>query len=131
MDITILRAELTNDPLTRGYAGMTADAAATSLNTANRVVNRSSVSTAEIFEAIVPSEYDALTAAQKERVRVLLSLGSVLVNGANAQATLLGAFGVGTTSRTNLIAVARETVSRAVELGLGRIKPGYILEARA
>jgi hypothetical protein len=130
MDLMALKSELTIDPLARGYAAMGDEQAADSLNTPDRSVLRESVATYEIFEAIVPSEFDALSVAQKARVQILLTLGSVLINGANAQATLLGAFGAGTQTRTNLIALARQAGSRAQELKLDRVTPSDVANAR-
>lgn len=130
MNLVALKAELTNDPLARGYSGMGDEAAANSLNTVNRTINRRTVPTYEIFEAIVATEYDALTTAVKARVNLLLGLSDVLVNGANAQATLLGAFVAGSATRANLIALAKEPCSRGVELGLGAITPSDVADAR-
>lgn len=130
MDLVALKSELTVDPLARGYAGMNDVAAAESLNLPNRQVLRSVIPTYEIFECIVPSEFDALTAPIKSRVQILLGLGSVRVNGSNAQTTLLGAFGVGTATRTALIALARSLGSRSDELGLGRVTPSDVANAK-
>ena len=130
MDLVALESELTNDPLARGYSGMADEAAAISLNAINRTVNRKVVPTYEVHANIVPAEYTALTTDVKANVNVLLSLGNILVNAANTQTVLLGAFGPATQTRANLILLAKEPASRAVELGLGSVTPSDVANAR-
>jgi hypothetical protein len=125
-----LRDEIINDPLGRGYSGMTDDQIVASLNTVDRPRQRDSVPTPEIFEAIVASEYDSLSAAAKARVNILLGLPHVDPNGDNTVATLM-AFPAGSATRAALMALREQNISRAQELGLGRIKPGYVAAARS
>ncbi|KKL28911.1 hypothetical protein LCGC14_2370390, partial [marine sediment metagenome] len=83
-----------------------------------------------IFEAVVRSEYVALSADDKELLHVIISMGSILVNGTNTKAALLAMFGGGTTTRTNLATLQIRDVSRAQELGLPFVYEGHIQEAR-
>lgn len=127
-----LQSELLTDPLARGYAGMTDIEAADNLNVADRTVNRSTLSGSEIFEAIDLTEWKGLSADAQARVRTVLELGDSIQVGptTKARAFLLDAFGAGTTTRTNLVALVQQTVSRADELGLGFVRPGDVQFAR-
>ena len=130
----VLATELTVDPLARGYAGMANhQARADSLNTANRTLTVDVLSSAQIYEAIDVSEFQALTDAQKAYVRDILGLGdSVAVGTGNkARTVLIGAFGGGSTTISALAALLDTTVSRAVELGLGLVEVGHIIDALA
>lgn len=131
MDITKLKAELVDDPLTRGYASMSDEAAANSLNdTIDRSLNRTSISPGEMQSAVVGSEFVALSAAKQRGWLAILS-DSVDPNNANIVAQIAEIWVGGTTTRANLIALKTETVSRGVELGLGNVKVGYVEQARA
>jgi hypothetical protein len=129
-----LRNELLNDPLGRGYSGMTLEQKITSLNTSNRPAPENThVSGADIFNAIVPSEFGSLTAANKDLVRDVFGLGdSINVStGTNARTVLLNAFAAGTTTRTNLATLVTQTQSRASELGLPGVTATDVFEALA
>jgi len=130
---TVLRTELLTDPLARGYAGMTDTQAASSLNTANRTVERESLERREMFNAPVASEYNALAADKKDNVKLVLSLGGAIDvrTGTNARAVMLDAFGAGTQTRTNIGNIVNQTVSRGVELKIGFVKVGHVKDARA
>jgi hypothetical protein len=120
-----LKDEITNDPLVRGYAGMTNAQVAASLLTKNRASNRTYLSASEIFEAVDLAEYSALSAAEKGRVDVVLGLGDQIFIGSTskARAFLAGAFGANTATRTALLASAVTTISRSQEI-LGGDIPG-------
>lgn len=136
MDIQALAAEIANDPLSRGYSGMTDQQVADDLNTAYREVIRSTLTGSTIFNAIEPSEFEALGDQSKQFVRDVFSLGDAVDvgEGTNARAVLLGAFGAGTTTRENLVAAVTDTRTRAEELNLlGRsreIGPAHVAQAR-
>ena len=62
--------------------------------------------TTDVMNCIVNSEYTALDATQKDFLRLILSLGVCnLATGSNERNLLLSMFGVGTTTRANLIAL--------------------------
>jgi hypothetical protein len=128
--IDALIAELFNDPLGRGYAGMTAEQAAASLNAVNRPRFRSAIPAAEIFAAVDLTEYKALTAQERDAFALVIAMGTVNANDANTRGILSAIFPGGGATRPRLIAVAQEQVSRAAELGLGDVMPGHIEEAR-
>lgn len=130
-DWAALKAELTDDPLTRGYAGMTDAQVLASLLTQNRSVARQTVRGAEIYNAIVPGEFQALSAAQQQFVRDVFSLGDEIdarpsTNARNVLATIFD----NTTTLTNLAALLSQTISRAEELGLGELREHDIARVR-
>jgi hypothetical protein len=129
-----LKAELVNDPLGRGYAGMTLEQKVTSLNAVNRPApERSFVSGSEIYNTIVPAEFTALTDAQKQNVRDVFGLGDRIDvrTGTNIRTSLLNAFGAGTATRTALGALVTQQQSRASELGLAGVTATDIVDAEA
>ena len=120
--VSALQAERTDDPLGRGYAGMSDVQFLASVNAEDRDNPRSTISAGELFEAIVPAEFQALDAAKKVRVDRLLGLGAELVvgpgNAHQAVQELIATFGVGSDTLTALAALRDVQYSRASELGL-------------
>lgn len=125
-----LHDELTGDPLGRGYSGMSDSQAADSLNTADRSISRATIQTWEIIEATVPAEYDALSAANKQRYQAFVSAGTLDPNGTNVVAAFSSMF-AGTTTLTNLAELQTRPASRAEELGLPRVHYWDVGQARA
>lgn len=131
MDFVVLAQEINLDPLGRGYAGMTDAQAAISLNTVSRSRERGVVPAHELIDATVPSEWAALSAAEKQRYQTLTGAGQVNVQSANVRSAFAAMFGAGTTTRANLAALQNEQVSRATELGLETVYEGHVFMARA
>ncbi len=129
MNLDVLKTELTVDPLTRGYAGMTDAEAATDLNTVYRERNRVSLTGSEVINAVDTTEWNALTDAKKQVVWNVVHLGEINPFGVEAD-LLIGVFGGGSTTIATLAAARKETISRAEELGLGFIYPGHVENAR-
>lgn len=132
----ILKDELTNDPLGRGYSGMTDEEAADDLNTIYatdpRTRSRVSMSATEVLNAVDPSEYNALISADKDRLWQLLGIGDL--NPFGVEATLMvNLFGAGSTTITTLKAARVESITRVQELPGVRapVKVGHIMVARA
>jgi len=123
--------ELTNDPLGRGYSGMSAKQAAESLNTANRQVNKTEITGGDLLSATVPSEFSALSADEKATWRALWSIWNLQLDNANTRGIIQSIFKDGTTTHANLIAFVKESKSRAFELGLGEVTEGMVERARA
>ena len=117
-----LQSERTNDPLARGYSGMTDAQFLASVTAENRIIARKLLNAGEIFEQIDAAEFTALTAASKARVDRVLGLGAQIIVGPgnNHQAVqeLIAAFGGASTTLANLSTLRDELYSRAVELGL-------------
>lgn len=130
MLIDILRTELLTDPLARGYSGMTPDQAAASLNTSNRTRNRVSMSGDEAFQATTSAEWTSLSAANKP-LWLSFCARSVINPSASANVALVTAlFGAGSATLAALNAARQESITRATELGLPRVEPGHVMEAR-
>ena len=130
MDIAALKSELTVDPLTRGYSGMSDEAAATDLNTVYRTRDKVSMTGSEVLNAVDPTAWAALTDVQQQKVWDIVHLGTL--NPFGVEATLLIAvFGAGSATITALAEARKENVSRAGELGLGHVFPAHVTRARA
>ena len=129
MDYAALKAEITDDPLGRGYAGMTDHAIASDLNTVYRNQNRTSLTGSEVINAVTAVEWTALTDTQKQTVWDIVHLGTI--NPFGVEATLLiEVFGVGSATIAALAEARIIQVSRAAELGLGIVKTGYVQQVR-
>ncbi len=130
MDYAKLGLEIKNDPVGLGYAGKTNQQIADLLNAAKVQVDRESVTTSELFEGIVPVEWVALTAQEKQRIQMVLSMGTVNLKGTNTRASLGAAFGAGTQTRTNIIALQKQIISRTQYLGIGEVWAGHVGKAK-
>lgn len=129
MNLAILTAELTDDPLSRGYAAMSDAAAATDLNAVYRTRNKSSMTGSEILNAVNAGEWTALNDVQRQTVWNILHLGTL--NPFGVEATLMIAvFEAGSATITALADARKENISRAAELGLGFVSPGHVENAR-
>lgn len=129
MNYAILKSEIQADPLTRGYAGMTDQQVADSLNTVDRTRNRSVVSGKEVKDRIDLGEWAARTDAQKQIVLALCNRDDLDPFGIDAtifQDAMAGA----TTTLANLTAYRVEDISRGVELGLGVVNDYDVYAAR-
>ena len=130
MDIEILKTELSEDPLSRGYASMSDAETADDLNTVYRTKARDYVSGWEIFNVTDDAEYAALSDSQKASWDALCSIEKIDTANGVAKAREAELFGAGTNTRSNLISLKNTDVSRATELDLGIIKVGHVEEAR-
>lgn len=132
-----LKAEITTDPLGFGYLAMSDSAVADKLNEvppsaeSGREIERDVVPTWEVFEATVPSEWTALSAAEKQRYQSILAMGSINLKKPNTRSTFAAMFGAGTTTRANLIALRNEAASRATVLFGERVESWDVARARA
>lgn len=128
MNIDILKTEITNDPLTRGYSGMSDLAIATDLNTVYRTSNKTIMTATEIFNAINKAEFNALTDSNKQMTWDILHLGDVNPFGLEAD-LFQDIFGASTTI-TTLQTLRVNNISRGVELNIGNVREGNVWEAR-
>jgi hypothetical protein len=116
-----LHDEIENDPEGIGYKegeAWKSDAVIAGLinDPANGdIVQRSLVSPQEIIEQITIADWETISASQRQYVGLLPSLAvvSTIQNGTEVRNNLLTIFGVGTTTRDNLIAVVQRQGSRA------------------
>lgn len=125
----ILKDEIDNDPLGRDYAGMSDQEISDDMNTKYREVSVMSIPSEEIVAALVPLDILSLTDAQLRNLWGVIGAGSVKPDDDDVKNFFAGLFGSGTTTRANLLALAKQTVSRAAELRI-RVKVGLVAEAR-
>ena len=117
-----LKSECQTDPAGLGLAAPFAAGtfsvvlAALNASRGTEKQDRALVPTWELWEAIVPAEWASLSAAEKQRLQTMLSLGSVNLRGSNTRASLLAMFGSSTTTRANLVALQKRDGSRAETL---------------
>ena len=133
----ILRDELLNDPLVRGYSTMSDREAADDLKIEYRSRNRVRMTGDEIAQQAVPAAYDALddgsannTAdvkghwlafCERERIDPFATANVQLV---------ISIFGAGSQTVLNLQAARVEPIARATELGI-RVGEGLVEVAKA
>ena len=128
--IDIIKTELTDDTLGRGYAGMTDAQAAADINTVYRTRNKATMEAHEVIQQIVKTEFNALSAADTQLTWDLLHLGTLNPFGVEAD-LFTDAFGGGSTTIANLQSARVDNISRGDELGIGVVKIGNVQEARA
>ena len=130
-DLVALAAELTDDPLVRGYSAMSDLAAATSLNAViDRSVNRTSMTGKEVKDNIENADWDSRTQDQKQILLALFARDDLDPFGIDAHIftdAMAGHVG-GTVAALATLRV--DTVSRAVELGFGFVSEGDVNHAR-
>ena len=119
-----LKDELTNDPLTRGYSGMTDQEVVDSLYTINRTRNRVSMTGRAVRNTVNETEYAALAVDKQSQFLALTATDDIDPFGF-AVGVVKDIFGPGATSVSNLATARVESISRAVELGLGTIDVKY------
>ena len=130
MSLAALKAELSAGHPDTGAYSATDSIASTEINTVNRTRNRTSMTGSEVINQIDSTEWNALTDAQKQEVWDVVHLGDI--NPFGVEATLLiNVFGGGSATITALAAARKDDVSRADELGLGRVREGTVTSARA
>lgn len=129
MNYLVLITELTADPLARGYSGMNDAEAAADLNAAYRPTNRTSMTGSEVLNATDKAEYAALPDADRTLYWNLLHLGQLNPFGREAE-LLVDIFGTPSATITNLQNARASLVTRAQELGLGRVREGDVQRAR-
>lgn len=104
------------------------------MNFADRTIAVKSVTGAILFEAIDSVEFDAKTAEEQRALDRITALSGdiIIVVGSRARITIAAIFSGagGAVTRANLGAIGSEIVSRATDLGLRRVRPGYVAEAR-
>ena len=130
MNYETLSNEITNDPLTRGYSGMSDQELADSLNTEDRERNKASLTGSEVMNAIDKAEFQALPAADEATVWNILHLGTINPFGIEKD-IMVDLFGGASDTIANLALLRVEAISRASEIGLGVVKYGDVVQARS
>ena len=130
MDYQALKAELDAGHPDTGAYDADAQIAADELNTVNRTRQRDFVTGSEILNATDDAEFDLLTDIAKDRWIAMCGVALIDTSSGIAKSMEATLFGGGTTTRTNLIAVKTEDISRAVEIGFGHVKAGDVAFSR-
>lgn len=132
-----LKTELTTDPKGLGLAAMTDAAAAAKLNqvgaSAETLPVTAPIDAYLVVNATIPADYAALTATERDRYAAITGAGKVDPSNANVVSAFAAMFGAGTTTRTNLQALANRSCSRAEKVwGAGVVvAPWDVARARA
>jgi len=116
--LLLLKAELSNDPLSRGYSAMTNEQIVASLNEKNRDHNRDSISGQEMFYQTDATEYGALTDSKKTQWISFCGIGEVDPFNATVVALVQYIFGADSDTLDSLSAARVELISRAQEGGI-------------
>ena len=130
MDYEKLKAELTDDPLTRGYAEMSDAEAAADGHSKYRTKPKTSMTGSEVLNAVVKSEYAALSADSKTAFWQLLHIGELNPFGVEKD-LLIDIFGSGSDTIAALALARQDAISRWDDLGLGNVRAGDIQRVRA
>lgn len=117
VDYQALEDEILNDPLVLGYAGKSDYEISQMMNDpglSGETLFRSYTPAEEIVAAIIRADYDALDDPGRSYLgQVVLKSAKVKTGDATLRGQLADLFGVGTTTRTNLTAVASRPASRS------------------
>ena len=147
MDIAALASELSGDPLTRGYSGMSDAAAAASLNDTIDRTRYSPVTSAKLLAWSASSGRIVAikTASESHADDAVKSISLVCYTMVSRDGTefdadnsdhiamidgLIAGGVLQAADKTSLLSLATENISRATELGLGLVKPGHVGMAR-
>lgn len=125
----VLRAELEGSHPVTGTYSADNKIAASQLNAVNINRNRTSMTGREVADEIADVDYDALTEEGKTKILALVASDSLDPFGFGAN-VMKDIFGAGSDTLAALALARVETISRAVELGLGEVTPGRVEEAR-
>lgn len=131
MNFQLLKTELiAGHPITGAYSANNATAA-NQLNVANTTSTVETVTGSQVLNATDSAEFSALTDGEKDDWMRLCGIDEINVTSGPAKQLEAEIFGVGTTTRTNLLALKNPVVTRGVFLGLGLIREGDVQYARS
>ena len=125
-----LKTELDAGHPNTGAYSTNAAIAATEINNKNRTRSKTFLSGSEILNATDDVEFGALVDINKDRWLALCAIDNVNTSSGIAKALEADIFGAGTTTRSNLVAIKNESVSRATELDFTNVREADILDAR-
>jgi hypothetical protein len=130
-DIDKLRTELSDDPLGRGYAGMSDREAADDLNTKYRQEQIRSMAGDTMFSSTVLAEFVLLT-ERNQNLWMSICGRATVDPWSNANLGLLEyIYGPASSTEDALAAIAVQMITREAELGIGYVREGDVTQARA
>jgi hypothetical protein len=129
LNLAALKAELDNDPEGIGYAGMSDVDVSEALNTRNRESDADTLQAGDLVAALHPKDVQAASSADRAYLQIVASAGTVPLTPTLKQGlkTVLGAQ---SDTLKELTRHMRQAASRAKELGLGRVTPSDVADAR-
>ena len=111
------------------YTGLTDAEAATALNLVDISIHKTSMSGSELLDAQDASEFIALTDTKKAQWLALCGIGSVDPYGQVVD-VVKNIWGNGSTTVSNLAGARTTLISRASQLGFGKVREGEVARAR-
>ncbi len=117
-------------PLTGDYSADAVEAAAQG-HLVDLEEDVETVSGNDIFEAVVPADYVALSDREASLFHAIISMESVRVIGPNVRAALVRMFTGATATLAALAALQTRDVSHFQKERLGRVRVGDVQRARA
>jgi len=131
MDYQVLYDEITQDPLSRGYSGMTNAEIAVDINTEYRTRVCDSMSGDEVFQQTDSVEFSGLADANKQAMWVSFCSRFVIDPGAESNVSFVKwIFGTGSQTVANLASARQETCSRGAELEIGTASENDVAAAK-
>lgn len=121
-----IRDEIDNDPLGRGYSGMTSAEIASSLNTPDQSIPKGSLSGDGVFQATDAGEFAALSDSAKNLWMSFCSRATVDPYGSANVAFVISLFGNPSATLSALNALRVESGSRAQALGIQSVTTGDV-----
>lgn len=134
MDYNALKQEIETDPKALGYSGLGDQEIADKLNEvggSSETKIKTSVATGDVLKALVFSEVEALTTKQIQILDLFTFGDNIDPSDTNIKELFKGLFGAGTTTRSNLLALAEEPCSRGEKLGFGTVMHWDVARAEA
>jgi hypothetical protein len=125
-----LLRELEEDPLGRGYAGMTVQEATDDLNTKYRIHQVQSFSGDFMFQQTDPNEFSVLPAEKQQLWVSFTSRQSVDPWATNNEEFVKWIFGSSSSTVGNLVAAREKYISRAQELGYQSVTAQWVAICR-
>lgn len=129
MNQQALVAEISGDPLGRGYSGMSDAEIRVELHTVYRTRNKTSMTGSEVLNSVDEDEWLALADTQRQTAWNVVHLGKINPYGVEST-ILIGVFGAGSATITALASARVEAITRADEIGVSGARDGDIQRAR-
>lgn len=132
MNFTILKTELEGVHPVTGTYSIDNIIATQEMNTRNITIIRDNMTGSEVMDATDPTEYNSLTAAQKDQWLALCAVDNIDPGtGKLGVAIVTDIFPPGSITLNNLQLARQRTISRAEQLGLGLVRVGDVEVARS